>query len=74
MINRFQCLLLRVYFFSFNLRPYILAKLRAGLGARRVIRPAYGELCFFEHEFKSPAARDCVFEAGASTRPMISSN
>ena len=36
-------------------RASVLAKLRAGLGARRVIRPAYGELCFFEHEFKSPA-------------------
>ena len=43
-------------------RAAVLKKLRAGLASRRTVRPAYGELCFFEHEFKSPVSRDCVFE------------
>ena len=43
-------------------RAAVLRTLRAGLAARRTLRPAYGELCFFEHEFTSPVSRDCVFE------------
>lgn len=43
-------------------RAAVLEKLRSGISGRKVIRPSYGELCFFEHEFKSPADRDCVFE------------
>ena len=43
-------------------RSAVLEKLRSGISGRKVIRPSFGELCFFEHEFKSPADRDCVFE------------
>ena len=43
-------------------RASVLEKLRSGLAAKKTVRPAYGELCFFEHEFKSPVNVDCVFE------------
>ena len=53
-------------------RAAVLKKLRAGLASRRTVRPAYGELCFFEHEFKSPVSRDCVFEVRCDDPDLMS--
>ena len=43
-------------------REHVLRKLRSETATRVVVRPRFGETCFFEHEFKSPVDRDCVFE------------
>ena len=43
------------------------------MGAQaRVLRPMYGELVFFEHEFRNPTNADAVFEArGCSIRTPL---
>lgn len=40
----------------------VLAALRRGMSDCRVVRPMYGELCFFEHEFRNGGAKEAVFE------------
>ena len=43
-------------------REHVLRKLRSETATRVVVRPRFGETCFFEHAFRSPVDRDCVFE------------
>ena len=43
-------------------RESVLQKLRAQTSGRVVLRPCWGEACFFERAFRNPEDRDCVFE------------
>ena len=42
-------------------RDTVAATLRRALCSRATLRPLYGELVYFEHEFQNPFAGDAVF-------------
>lgn len=53
-------------------RSVVMTALRRGMASARVLRPMYGELVFFEHEFKNATNADGVFEARKAPLALVS--